>query len=92
LLNGIDDVPLKRVGAGADTGAGDRVGQGRRVANCVPAQYFSSVLMIDHRFSARALSKLSPTLAVGGAMPASCRGQNIFPETAVGFRGARSEG
>src|SRR5215207_5740548 len=44
-----------------------------RVANVVPGQYTSSTLIVDHRFSARALSKLSPVLPVEGATPASTR-------------------
>jgi hypothetical protein len=44
-----------------------------RIAKVVAGQYISSVLRVDHRFSASALSKLSPTLQVDGAMPASTR-------------------
>jgi putative transposase len=35
----------------------------------VAGQWIISILRADHRFSARALSKLSPTLPVDGAMP-----------------------
>src|SRR5690242_19014217 len=44
-----------------------------RVGNVVPGQYRSSTLIVDHWFSASALSKLSPVLPVDGATPASTR-------------------
>lgn len=43
------------------------------VAKVVAGQYISSDLRVDHRFSGSELSKLSPTLPVDGAMPASTR-------------------
>ena len=39
----------------------------------IAGQYIRSIFNVDHRFSASALSKLSPTPPVDGAMPASTR-------------------